>query len=227
MPPTLPFGELTSDTIEALVALRTQPEQPEFWDELARGELLPQDQAFLAAVVARLEHFPAHRANEATTWARAIYPLLTLAEQGNIRAFAEVPMSAKIGDTELSGIADGALALGISADARAPFVVVIEAKRGVRATDPLPQLLGALLCASSLNQRAGQAVPSFGVFTIADIWTFARAMCTPAIEGGKVQMTVTLSREYAERTEATAIVRILQSLVAQALAPVEAERGAT
>jgi hypothetical protein len=90
--------------------------------------------------------------------------------------------------------------------------VVIEAKRGVGATEPVSQLLGALLCAARRNERDGKpAEEIYGVYTVADVWTFVRARIDWS--GPKPAMRVLASDEYVEKTEAPTILAILDAIV--------------
>jgi hypothetical protein len=147
--------------------------------------------------------------------ARAIYPLLALAEHGDIRAFSLVTLAASFGDIEIHSEADGALATNINEDVGLPYLVVVEAKRGVTATDPMGQLLGAMLCAARLNEHGGlRSGEIFGCYTIADAWTFLRGKLEWSEP--KPVMSVLSSPEYVEKTDATAILAILRSIVAKA-----------
>jgi len=90
---------------------------PALWEERALTELAEDEQVALAGLRKRLVSYKTHLVNEATIWARAIYPLLAMAERDNIRAYAEVPLSASFGRGDLRGEVDGALArMGIEAD---------------------------------------------------------------------------------------------------------------
>ena len=154
-------------------------------------------------------------------------PLVTgtvveLAETGKVRAWGGVALSAKdpYSDTELAGIVDGVLAPeeGVLAGTPGqPFLLVIETKRGVDATDPRPQLFAAMLAVlwTRLGRaRAGEEGPVevFGCFTVSDTWTFVHAEATTRPEGNHPRLGVTLSwsREYTERVEAEAILRVLR-----------------
>jgi hypothetical protein len=135
-----------------------------------------------------------------------------LAERRGIYAFALVPLAAKFDDVEIRGEADGALAAGANAEPGTPYVVIIEAKRGVGATEPVSQLLGAMLCAARRNERDGEpAEEIYGVYTIADVWTFVRVRIDWA--GPKPVMRVLASDEYVEKTEAPTILAILDAIV--------------
>jgi len=82
-------------------------------EALAQPELPESDRAALDLVVNKLRNYRVLRVNEATVWARAIYPVLVLAERGSIRAWSVVPLAASLGDVEVRGEADGALAASI------------------------------------------------------------------------------------------------------------------
>ena len=93
-----------------------------------------------------------------------------------------------------------------------PYLVVVEAKRGVGATEPVSQLLGAMLCAAQRGERDGEpAEEIYGVYTIADVWTFVRARID--WRQPKPVVTVLASGEYMEKTEAATVLAILGSIV--------------
>jgi hypothetical protein len=209
---TYAFDQLNAASLQEIAAIHYERPQPDVWEELARHEISERDRADLALILARLRNFGLHLANEATVWARAIYPVLTLAERRGIFAFALVPFAALFDDIELRGEADGVLAVGVNAEPRTPYLVVIHAKRGIGATEPVSQLLGAMLCAARRNERDGApAEEIFGVYTIADAWTFVRARIDWSQP--RPAMRVLISGEYAEKLEAATILAILESIV--------------
>ena len=209
---TYAFNALTSALLAEIVTLRHEPSVPELWDELARKELSEADRTAVGAVTAKLLYYRTQRVNEATIWARAIYPLLMLAERGTIRAWSMVSLSASFNDIELRGDADGALAPSMVEELGLPYLVVMAAKRGASGTDPMAQLLGAMLCAARLNEDGGHPAPEmFGCYTLADVWTFVRARLDWAQP--RPAMNLTVSREYMEKTEAGIILAILASIV--------------
>jgi hypothetical protein len=212
---TYAFKELTHATLAEVAVILHERRQPAFWEELSRREIGERERLALGLIADKLLDYKTHRANEATLWARAIYPLLALAERGEIRAFSMVALSGTFDGIELRGEADGALAGSIDEEVGPPYLVVIEAKRGLSGTDPMGQLLGAMLCAAQLDERAGQpAGEIFGCYTIADVWTFLRGKLDWSQP--KPSMSVLSSREYAEKTDAPAILAILASIVAKA-----------
>jgi hypothetical protein len=212
---TYTFKELNAAILAEVVTLRHERGQPAVWEELARREIGERQRLAISLIVENLNNYKSHRSNEATLWARAIYPLLVLAERADVRAFSLVSMAARFDDVELRGETDGALAMNIDEEAGLPYLVVIEAKRGVAATDPMGQLLGAMLCAARLNDQDGHpAGEMFGCYTIADVWTFVRGVLDWSQQ--KPAMSLLSSREYAEKTEAVTILAILASIVAKA-----------
>jgi len=116
--------------------------------------------------------------------------------------------------TDLVGVADGVLARegGLGGEPKPPLLLVVEAKRAVDATDPAPRLLGALYIALRVGPAAAATTRvSFGCYTVGDTWTFARATLTDVDAAPRV--VVDWSREYTERNEAGAILRILSAIV--------------
>jgi hypothetical protein len=211
------FNTLTTPLLREIAAIRHEPSDPGFWEDLARRELSAGDRVALGLVTGKLVDYRAHRVNEATIWARAIYPLLVLAERGSIRAWSEVPLAATFGDVELHGEADGALAGSMAEEIGLPYLVVVDAKRGVAGTDPVAQLLGAMLCAARLNGEEGRPADEvYGCYTIADVWTFVRGKIEWS--GPRPAMSLLTSSEYMEKTEAATILAILESIVGKYMA---------
>ena len=119
---------------------------------------------------------------------------------------------AAFGEIELRGEVDGALAASVDEEVSTPYLLVVEAKRGVAGRDPMAQLLASLLCAGKRNEQEGvTARELFGCYTIADVWTFIRA--TFEWSQPKPTMRVLSSREYTEKTEAATILAILKTIV--------------
>jgi hypothetical protein len=217
----LALASVTLDELARLAVLESRGTTESPWN----GAVDPPD----ASTLVQLQYLTAKLAeahpillNEITLWARAIYPLLELAETGRVRAWGGVALAASdpYSDAELTGIVDGVLApeQGVLAGTPGqPFLLVIETKRGVDATDPRPQLFAAMLAV--LWARLGRAgagdegpVEVFGCFTVSDTWTFVHAEAAVRPEGSAPRLGVTLSwsREYTERVEADAILRVLR-----------------
>ncbi|BAP55375.1 hypothetical protein THII_1078 [Thioploca ingrica] len=158
--------------------------------------------------------------NEATIWARGIYPLLLLAEQGNIEAWAGVAMRATYPQFEIEGIADGVLGKCVSGFIETPYLIVVEAKRGLEAQNPVYQLYGQLLVAAHLNWENNPEEPQeiFGCYTIADSWSFIRAEVN-GMMADRPSMQIESSRQYAEQYDAETIAKILKGIVSKYVNP--------
>jgi hypothetical protein len=218
--PSYALAEVSIEQLGSLCELQHRGVNPGLWDDRPLGDLTEDEQSFVATLRKHLVPYSVQLANEATIWARAIYPLLLLAEQDDIRAFSGLPLRGQFPGGELRGEVDGAMAhIGIQADAQPPYLVVVEAKRGVEAHDPVAQLLAGLLCAALKNHkkhpRAEQRL--YGAYTVADVWTFIQATVT-GLDDGRPAMTTIASREYTEKAEASLILRLLKSMVAELLA---------
>ncbi|MDP3207853.1 MAG: hypothetical protein Q8M65_01770 [Rhodoglobus sp.] len=216
----LSLASVTLDDLSALARLESRDLDTSPWD----ASVEPLDDSTteqLRYLATKLAATRSTTLNEATIWSRAIYPLLELAETDQVRAWAEVPLAARdpYSETEIAGIVDGVLAVeGVLAGAPGvPFLLVVEAKRGMDGVDPRPQLIGALLAVlwSELVRGGSDAAESFGCFTVGDIWTFVRAEARVGTAGGagpRLGVTLSWSREYAERTEALVILRALRHI---------------
>lgn len=111
-------------------------------------------------------------------------------------------------------MADGALARDEAGLPAEPYLLVIEAKRGVDAQDPMAQCVGSMLAVALGRLRGATPVEVFGAFTIADTWTFVRATVAPdAQEVARLRLDLNVSREYEGRFESTLILAILKGLV--------------
>ena len=211
---TYPLSQLTEGTLKALVRLYERPDVSERWEEMTFA-LNPEEIKLLNYLKSLLQERQLILMNEATLWARAIYPLLVLAEQGHIQAWAGVPLRASYPTFELEGEADGALAPSVAGRMREPYLVVHETKRGVNAPNPQFQLYGEMLAAAWLNwendPERDQEI--FGCYTVADSWTFVYGTVTD-IDTEKPGFTVELSKTYNGVLEAERIVQILKSIVA-------------
>jgi hypothetical protein len=211
---TYAFKDLTLATLAEIAVVRHEPRQPALWEKLAQREIGQAERAAIALIIGKLTDYKTQRVNEATIWARAIYPLLALAERDDIRAWSLVPLAGKFNDVEIRGEVDGALASSFDEEVEPPYFVVVEAKRGVGGTDPVAQLLGAMLCAAQRNERDGRpASEIYGCYTIAAVWTFVRG--TIDWSKPKLALSVLSSREYLEQTEAATILAILESILAE------------
>jgi hypothetical protein len=210
------FADLTYDDLAGLVKLKEHGIRRSPWVELAQGELTETEQRIIDHVTAGLRRVSSILVNEATVWSRAIYPLLSLAETERLVAQADVPLRARIGDVELAGSADGAFGTPISGRLRAPFLIVVEAKRGVEGGDPVTQLYGEMLAAAWLNaKKTGHPHQQLhGCYTVADIWTFVCADIE-GLDGPEPSFSVYSSQEIDGQIEAATVVKILKSIVAR------------
>ena len=155
----LSFSDLTLATLARLTQFEEQEQDRAFWEALAEP-LTEKEIAETQVLQERLRRLPIMPLNEATLWARAIYPLLMLAETSRIIAWSKVSMGA-----------------------------------------------------ATINQKT----EAFGAYTVADIWTFVRAEIVLSA-GAPITLRVMLSPEYAERSEAGQILKILKGIVAKQVA---------
>ncbi|MEM7538829.1 MAG: hypothetical protein AAF639_42110 [Chloroflexota bacterium] len=218
---TYPLGDLTEAQLLEVVSLNEKGTADYPWLDVSEISISADEQADINKIQTRLARSQTTLINEATIWARGIYPLLILAERDQIEAWAEVSLSSMFVDVKLTGTADGVIAKVIAGIMRTPYLVTLEAKRSIEAKHPRIQFYGQLLVAAKLNWQAQtQSSPDssmeiFGCYTIGDVWTFARATVDGIDkDSGKPLMTVETSREYVERVEAATILKILKKIIA-------------
>ena len=214
---TYRFSELTEETLDSLVTLHEKIGVSEAWAQM-QITLTAEEGKRIDIFRADLEELELIAMNEATLWSRVVYPLLVLAEQEHIRAWAGVPLKATYATFQLEGEADGALAPCILGRMRQPYFVVHETKRGVNAPDPLYQLLGEMLAAAWLNWKkdANREPEIFGCYTVAASWAFVRGV-VGEIDSEKPTFAVEKSRTYDGVSDAERIVQILKAIVAKHL----------
>ena len=210
----LSIGKLTFEQLSKFVQLEEHPMQPYPWTQVSDWVLTEKETLQLSFIADRLLEEPAHLLNEATIWGRAIYPLLLLCEQGEIRARAEVPIAADYPQFKISGIADGALGKTVATRVIATFLVIVEAKRGIEGNDPTIQLYGEMLAAARLNwqQQPQETQIIFGCYTIADTWTFLRGEVRH-IDSDRPHLKIEYSQEYAQKHEGLTILKLIKSIV--------------
>ena len=216
---TYRFSELTEETLDSIVTLHEKMGVSDDWEEMQRC-LTAEERKRIDVFRADLEGLELIAMNEATLWSRVIYPLLVLAEQEHIRAWAGVPLKATYATFQLEGEADGVLAPCILGRMRRPYFVVHEAKRGVNAPDPLYQLLGEMLAAAWLNWKK-DTTPNqeiFGCYTVAESWAFVRGV-VGEMDAEKPTFAVEKSLTYNGVSGAERIVQILKAIVAKHLSP--------
>lgn len=210
------FSQITREDLTQLVKVENLGIRDEPWGELSQGELTDSEQRIVDWVTEGLKRFQPSVVNEATIWGRAIFPLLTLAEATGVEVQADVALSALIGDVELSGSADGAFGTPCDGEIIAPFLIVVEAKRGVEGHSPVAQLHAEMLAAAHLNAReTGKNEQRIhGAYTVGSNWTFVCAD-VGGIDTPRPSFRVVSSQEYSEKADSAVIVKILKSIVAQ------------
>jgi len=184
------------------------------WTQVDDIELSDDETRQLHDIVSHLLHVETNLMNEATVWARAIYPLLVLAEVEQFQAWSQVALRATLSHVELEGVVDGIIGRTISGCLETPYLLVLEGKRGLEGKSPRFQLLGAMLAAIRSNCLQTQQAEGeiYGCYTIGDDWTFLRAVVS-SIDSELPIMTVETSREYKEKIEAENILKILKSIM--------------
>jgi len=214
------FNQLTPERLESLVDLEGPVELPELWAALEATEVPAAALPPLEWVVGRVRDVLTVAANESTLWARAIYPMLMLAEEQRVRAWSQVSLRAELtrgGETtELSGVIDGVLARenAMGGQARPPFLLIVEAKRAIDAPDPRPQVLGALLASLAAEAPASDApLERFGCLTVGDAWHFIRVEFELRPDAPRPVMRLAWSREYSQQVEARRLLAVLLGLV--------------
>jgi hypothetical protein len=125
-----------------------------------------------------------------------------------------VAMRATYPQFEIEGIADGVLGKCVSGFIETPYLIVVEAKRGLEAQNPVYQLYGQLLVAAHLNWENNLEEPQeiFGCYTIADSWSFIRAKVN-GMSADRPTMRIESSRQYAEQYDAETIAKILKGIL--------------
>ena len=207
------FSELSLEIIESLIEFaetRTGEWQPE------TISLNDEELIFVEYFKRRLQKEQILLLNEATVWGKAIYPLLTLVERDSISAWAQVPMSAAYKQFVVEGFVDGVVGTKKTGHLSAPFLVVVEAKKGIEAKEPQYQLYGAMLAAVRQNweEKPEETQIIYGCYTVSDVWVFVRGEAS-RINDDKPALTIQTSREFVERIEAEIILGILKAITAK------------
>ncbi|RKU05467.1 hypothetical protein C6501_19610 [Candidatus Poribacteria bacterium] len=211
------FSQLTEEILKTLVTLNEKYVAPEEWEKMQIA-LTAEECRRLEDIKSTLYRRHLVVMNETTLWARAIYPMLMLAEQGHIQAWSSVPLKAVYPAFVLEGEADGALAPSLGGRIQPPYLIVHEAKRGLHAPDPLHQLCGEMLAAAWLNWEKEQMLEHeiFGCYTINDSWAFVRGVVSD-IETDKPTFTLEFSPDYNGILDAEQIVQLLKYIVTKHL----------
>jgi hypothetical protein len=214
---TLSIDKLNFENLANFVEIQEKANTNSSWTAVESAELTADEITQSDFITQRLAAEPAHLLNEATIWARAIYPLLVLGEYGEIRARAEVPLAAQYQKFYINGIADGAMGKTIGSRVVAPFLVILAAKRGIESSDPIPQLYGEMLAAARLNWQLDPNTETqkiFGCYTIADTWTFLQGEVR-SIDSDRPILSIEYSREYTQKYDANTILKLIKSIVHQ------------
>ena len=209
--PIFKISRLTADLFNSIVTIREKGVTPSLWDT-ADVSLTEQERQRVEAVASSLLDKSVVKMNEATIWSRAIYPLLVLAEQGNLEAWSQLPLKAQYPAFGLEGVADGVIGHNLSGLTKS-ICLVVQVKRESEAQDPLVRFYSAMLAAARMNWERDNRVAHeiFGCYIIADNWTFAHGVISD-VEADRPTITVASSREYGEKVEAETILRILKSI---------------
>ena len=212
------FSQLSEETLKRLVTLEGKYVAAAAWRNM-QIMLTDDERRRLEDIKATLRDRNLMVLNASTLWARAIYPLLVLAEQGHVQAWSGVPLKAAYPTFSLEGEADGALAPSLGGRIQSPYLIVHEAKRGLNAPDPLYQLLGEMLAAARLNweKDSNPEQEIFGCYTLNDDWAFVRGVVTD-IDTEKPTFTVEFAPDYHGISDAENIVQLLKFIVANQIA---------
>jgi hypothetical protein len=213
------FSELTLKDIRRIVRLKEQRVGIDRWFEADQFILSEPEKQRLSYIKSCLLPYETTLMNEATIWGRAIYPILLMSEKDDLQAYAEVPLEAEYSCFGLHGIADGVIGKCQAGMMDVPYIVVVEAKRGLEGKNPRFQLYGELLAAAHMNweQNPEPEKTVFGCYTVADSWTFLRARITD-IESELPGMNIESTREYVEKIEAETILKVLKYMVSHYVA---------
>lgn len=217
----LTLSKISIADIKRVVQLKENGIRDYDWTQVETIVLTPREQERLGELEKTLDADPVHLLNESTIWSRAIYPLLQLSEQDDIRVLAGVPIQATYPTFSIDGIADGVIGRSVTGRIEVPYLVMVETKRGIEGQNPIAQLYGELLAAARLNWEDNrESVPDtqeiFGCYTIADSWTFVRAL-VGAIDSDRPTLHTENSREYTEKTHSAKILKTLKSIVGRAI----------
>ncbi|MCP4697653.1 MAG: hypothetical protein GY862_12495 [Gammaproteobacteria bacterium] len=212
------FSDISFSDLKEYIQLTEKEVSTYAWEVSGKAVLTEKEKWLIHEIVGYSRDIPVHLLNEATIWARAVYPLLMIAETPAIRAWSEVPLCGHYKQFSLEGLVDGVLGKSYAGRMDAPYLVVAEAKRGIEAQNPVAQTYAQMLAAARLNWEQNNKLPQeiFGCYTIADAWTFIRAELDE-IESDKPVMQVETSREYVEKLEAETIVTILKNIVSHSI----------
>jgi hypothetical protein len=110
----LTLSKISIADIKRAVQLKESGIRDYDWTQVEDIVLTPREQERLDELEATLDADPVHLLNESTIWSRAIYPLLQLSEQDDIRVLAGVPIQATYPKFSIEGIADGVIGRSVT-----------------------------------------------------------------------------------------------------------------
>jgi len=102
------FSELSRERLNSIVKIEDKGFVAAKWNQ-SISECTAREKEKIQLIQEYSLNYQLSLMNEATIWARTIYPLLMLAESGNIQAWAEVSLAGKYPHFEMEGIVDGVL----------------------------------------------------------------------------------------------------------------------
>jgi len=118
----LTFSKLSLTDLKRFVTLQEGPIAPYPWTHVDSIILTDQELQQLQYVKSRLVNYDTQLMNEITLWARAIYPLLLLAESGEVQAWGGIPLAARYAQFEIEGVADGVLGKTVAGRIETPYL---------------------------------------------------------------------------------------------------------
>ena len=98
---TLKFSDISASDIKNIAQVHEQGISAYEWTQVERISLNHTEKLQIDNIISRLFNYKTSLMNEATIWARAIYPLLVLAEQDDIQAWAQITLQARYPHVEL------------------------------------------------------------------------------------------------------------------------------
>lgn len=220
---SLNLADATAADIRGIVAVREKSIAAYPWTQVDQIILNEEEQLQAGYITGRLRCADTLLMNSATLWARAIYPLLALAEQEPVQAWSQIPLRVRYPHVELQGVAAGVLGTGIVSMTETTYhLIVSQTDHRLAGQDPRPHLLGQLLAAARVNWELDQnpVQTLFGCYTVIDTWKFLRVMVQD-VNSNAPTMVLEPSREYVQKLEAEAILKILKRIVTTYIASTE------
>ncbi len=169
--PTATFKDWTLTTLEKAFDLKQvwQSDLLDTWQKMP-CKISKTDKAILLRLQKSLVH-GGRGWNETELENKFISPVIMLADidDDTIGYFLARPLSATVGDYQLSGIVDGMIATGLR-EPNIPLFCLHGYKRSIENQGtPDAQVLAAMLVARELNQHSQ---PIYGLFVVGLVWNF-------------------------------------------------------